>query len=330
MFIHSRLHCTDWREKLVLHSLSGSNPAVLVVDEHPVEEIDSIRSNSCMVVHVHERLEWDSFCVRNEFHKLLWHVQAVLPHVILQVLSAHNIDDFDKLVVVVSSLEERICLEHEPGEGASDSPHVKGVVVFLVFNKEFWSLVIATCNSHVVLILWLVEIGKTPIDQAQVSVIMVNDDIERFYISMHNSMDVRVLQSFQYFVGVHPDVHIIEFARKNLGFLVRDVLEDEGRSFADWIAQYVNQSDNIRSAVESLENLDFAVLFLDADWFKNFDHALFVILQVASFKYLGVFTSSKLMITVVIIKSIPFEIEFLIVRETCWAVSADEFMWTSE
>jgi hypothetical protein len=97
-------------------------------------------------------------------------------------------------------------------------------------------------------------------------------------------MDVGVLQSFKHFVGVHPDVHVIEFAGKHLCLLIGDVFEDKRWCFADWITQNVNKLDDIRSTVESLENFDFAVLFLDTDWLQDFDDALFIVLQVASFK----------------------------------------------
>jgi len=116
-------HCFCWRES-----------SILVVHEHLVEEVNTVIGHSGVVVHVHERLEGNGFSILNQFDELFGHVQTVLSHVFLKVLSSHNVDDFDELVVVVSSLEEGIGLEHEAGHSTSDSPHVEGVVVLLVLD----------------------------------------------------------------------------------------------------------------------------------------------------------------------------------------------------
>ena len=76
-----------------------------------------------------------------------------------------------------------------------------------------------------------------------------------------------------------------------------------------------------------MENFDFTVLFFDSDRFQDFDYAFLVVLQVAPFKDLRVFTSSELMIAVVIVESVPIEAQFLIVRETLRSFSADKLVW---
>ena len=141
---------------------------------------------------------------------------------------------------------------------------------------------------------------------------------------------MRVLQCFKNFIGVQPDVHIIEFAGKYLRLLVRDILEHKRWSLADGIAQNVNKSDDIWAAVESLEDFNFTVLFLNSDWFQDFDDAFLIVLQVAPFKDLRVFTSSELMIAVVIVEGVPVEVQFLIVRETLRSISADKLVRASE
>ena len=143
-------------------------------------------------------------------------------------------------------------------------------------------------------------------------------------------MSMRVLQCFKNFIGVQPDVHIIEFAGKYLRLLVWDILEHKRWSLADGIAQNVNKSDDIWSAVESLEDFNFTVLFLNSDWFQDFDHAFLIVLQVAPFKDLRVFTSSELMIAMVIVEGVPVEVQFLIVRETLGSICADKLVRASE
>ena len=79
-----------------------------------------------------------------------------------------------------------------------------------------------------------------------------------------------------------------------------------------------------------MEDFNFAVLFLNSDWFQDFDYAFLIVLQVAPFKDLRVFTSSELMVAVVIVEGVPVEAQFLIVRETLRSISADKLVWASE
>ena len=79
-----------------------------------------------------------------------------------------------------------------------------------------------------------------------------------------------------------------------------------------------------------MEDFNFTVLFLNSDWFQDFDDAFLIVLQVAPFKDLRVFTSSELMIAVVIVEGVPVEVQFLIVRETLRSISADKLVRASE
>ena len=144
---------------------------------------------------------------------------------------------------------------------------------------------------------------------------------------MHNAMDMGVLQCFKHFVGIHPDVHVIEFAGKYLCLLVWDILEHKRWSLADGIAQNVNKSDDIWSAIESLEDFNFAVLLFDSDWFQDFDYALLIVLQVATLKDFRVFASSELVVAVVIVEGVPVKTQLFIVRKTLRSFSADELVW---
>ena len=130
---------------------------------------------------------------------------------------------------------------------------------------------------------------------------MVNYYVERLYITMHDTVLVRILESLEDHVGVQPDIHIIKATSQHLCLYVRDILEDESWSFSGWITQNVVQFDDIRSTVERLQYFDLSVLFLDSDRLQNFNDALLVVLKICTCEDLGIFTTTQLVVYVIII-----------------------------
>ena len=57
-----------------------------------------------------------------------------------------------------------------------------------------------------------IVVGKSPINQAQVSLWVINNDVEWLHVAMHDTVRVGKLESFQCFVDVQPDVHVVELA----------------------------------------------------------------------------------------------------------------------
>jgi len=78
---------------------------------------------------------------------------------------------------------------------------------------------------------------------------MIDDYVERFDISVHDSVRMRILKGLQYHVGVQPDVHVIEFASQNLSLNIGDVFEDECWGFRRRVTQNVKQFDDIGAAI---------------------------------------------------------------------------------
>ena len=142
---------------------------------------------------IYKRLKRDLVCILDELRQLLGHVDLVASHVVQQCLRSHDINDFHQLVIVVLSLEESVHFKHEASEGAADCPHVEGVIVLLVLDEELGALVVARCDTHIIFLLGLVEICEAPVDQAQVAVFVVDHDVERLDVTVHDTVQVRVL-----------------------------------------------------------------------------------------------------------------------------------------
>ena len=84
----------------------------------------------------------------------------------LEFFGSQYFSDFNKLVVVILALEERFFLENHACEHAAERPNVQTVVVNLKINQKFWALKIPACNSYVVLLAWMVELSKSPINKS--------------------------------------------------------------------------------------------------------------------------------------------------------------------
>jgi len=60
-------------------------------------------------------------------------------------------------------------------------------VIVLVTDEEFWSLVVSAAHPDIVVFLGEVEFTESPIDDAKLALVVVNHDVLRFDISMHDA-----------------------------------------------------------------------------------------------------------------------------------------------
>ena len=105
-------------------------------------------------------------------------------------------------------------------------PHVEGVVVLLEVDKKFRAFEVSRCHSNVVLRALVVELRKTPIDKPKLETInvievgsrvargnssylpllMINHNIVRLNVPMHNTFAMAKIQRLQQLKDVIPDV----------------------------------------------------------------------------------------------------------------------------
>lgn len=140
-------------------------------------------------------------------------------------------------------------------------------MVFLVFNQQLRTFVIATSDAHVVFRLRLVVVRKSPVDQPQVPCFVVDHNVKRFDIAVHDAMRVCIVKCFQKFIGVQLDVKMVELMNQQLGLNVRDVLKYQTRCFCGLITYHVEQFYDVGAAVEGLQNFCFSENFFSADRF---------------------------------------------------------------
>jgi hypothetical protein len=121
--------------------------------------------------------------------------EIILPHVLQQVVCAEDLSHFDKLIIVVISVKEWILLEDDLSHGASSTPNIKGIMISAVIDKQFGSFVVSRGNSDVVLLVGEIEIGEAPVNDPQFFLLIVEHDILRLDVSVHDTMRVTVVES---------------------------------------------------------------------------------------------------------------------------------------
>lgn len=120
---------SDGVEVLVLHGFTRQNTGSSVVDEHETEQVDGIWLAEFLVLGVDESVPPLLRVRAQDAVVLRVQSQVVLLDVLVQVVSAQDLRDLDKLVVVVTPLEERLLLENNAGEHGSSAPDIEGVVI---------------------------------------------------------------------------------------------------------------------------------------------------------------------------------------------------------
>ena len=112
---------------------------------------------------------------------------VVLLNVIEQIVCAQNLGNLHELIVVVLALEKRFLLENHSGKHATERPNVERVVVSLQVNEQLRTFKISGCHSDIVLLLRMVKLRESPIDETQSLISVVNHNVMGFHISMHDS-----------------------------------------------------------------------------------------------------------------------------------------------
>jgi hypothetical protein len=80
-------------------------------------------------------------------------------------------------------------------------------------------------------ITWMVELGESPIDETQLALFVINHYIVRLNISVHYSIRVTEIQSFQQLKYIIPNVIVGQRRVQLFEIEIVDMFEDERRSF---------------------------------------------------------------------------------------------------
>eukprot|EP00962_Isochrysis_galbana_P046570 scaffold18772_cov112-Isochrysis_galbana.AAC.15 len=93
-----------------------------------------------------------------------------------------------QLVVVVVPVEKGLFSEDHACKHAAERPHVQRVVVVLQVHQQLGPLEVAGRHTNIELTLRMIELRQPPVDQAQLPLLVVDHDVVRFYVAVHDTI----------------------------------------------------------------------------------------------------------------------------------------------
>ena len=244
----------------VIHGVLGCHSLSVVVPQHLAQQVKSLVTHQLVVLRVDELGPWlardgvlgeDVFVVGVES-------ESILVEVSVELLRAEDLGNLDELVVVITALEEGLTLEDHTCKHAAQRPDIKRVVVGLEVNKELGSLEVSGSDAHVVLLVRVVELGQTPINEAQLAVRVVNHDVVRLHVTVHNALRVAIVESFEDLKHVEANVEVVEALVKfaEVGVTRVNKFSDDRGSLSQGVTDDINKLDNVDTVLQGLQDLD--------------------------------------------------------------------------
>lgn len=235
------------------HGILGRDSLSVVVSQHLAQQVKRLVRHQMIVLRIDKfapRLSWDRIGWQQVFVVRIQR-QSILVQVRVKFLRAQNLRNLNELVVVVTALEERFSLEYHASEHAAERPDIEGVVVGLEVDKQLGSFEVARGHADIVLLARMVELSQAPIDQAQLAVRVVNHNVVRLHIAVHDSFRVTVVQRFQDLEHVEADVEIIEALVEFAEICVASVHEfrDDGRRLGEGVAHHIDQLNDVHTVL---------------------------------------------------------------------------------
>ncbi|GIX61526.1 NAD-specific glutamate dehydrogenase [Babesia caballi] len=308
-----RLLLRNLLEKGVGHGLSGRDPHRVVIHQHPVDEVDHLRDAEVLVVLVDKlaprlpRVGAKYLLVDGR------HFEPVLLEVHVQVVRAEHLGDFHELVVVVVPVEEGLPFKDDAREHAADAPYVQAVVVQLHVHEQLGALVVPARHPHVVLLLRVVELREAPVDEPQLPLFVVDHDVVRLHVAVHDAHAVRVVHCLEQLVHVVLDVRDQQRRVQRFEVAVVDVFKYERGRPALRVLYYVEQLDNVWSAAQVLQDFYLALYLLLLERLEYFNDALLLGDCVCALENLAVLSSSYFSHDFVVVRHVPHEGDVLVI-----------------
>jgi len=212
-------------------------------------------------------------------------------------------------------LEEWFSFEDHASKHASKGPDIERVVISLQVNEKLGSFEVTRGHANIVLLPWVVKFGQTPINETQLAVLVINHNVVRLHISVHDAFRVAVVESLQDFKHVVANVKIVETLIKLAEISVACVheLSDNSRRLGQGISDNIDHVDNVSSMLECLQDFDLSSDLVLLDWFQDLNDNSLVGLRVNAFVDFGVLASSDLLDNLVVILSLELDLKTFIV-----------------
>ena len=188
----------------------------------------------------------------------------MISYIVQHIRRPHNSSNFDKHVMIVLSVEKWFSFQNDSSHHCPKTPNVKRVTVLHVVGKKFRAFEIPWCNSHVIILSRKVILGKSKVNELCFLSFLVNYNIERLDISMHDSSWVKTFKSKHDLVKYELSrVWIkvwVHFSERT--FLIPNVFSDQYRAVWSFFKNELFKLDHMRNILKFSKNGKLSLNFL--------------------------------------------------------------------
>lgn len=121
---------------------------------------------------------------------------------------------------------------------------------------------------------------------------MVNHDIVRLHIPVHDTLAVAEIQGLQKLENIVTDIIVGEPRVESPEIRVVDIFEHQAWRLALTVANHVQQGDHIGATRQVLKDLDFTLNLLLLDRLEYLDDAFLVVDNVDALEHFGVLSAA--------------------------------------
>lgn len=286
---------------------------LVIIPEELGNEVNGFLRHKVLIFSGNEFLPWLLRVTAQGAIEVRVQLKIIGIKVMEQLFGAKDLGDLHELVIVVVTVEEGLLPEDHSSEHAAQTPHVEGIVILLQIDEELGPLEVTRGNADVVLSAGVVELRQTPVDEAELPLLVVNHHVVRLDVAVHHAVGMAVVQRLEQLEYVVPDVVVRQGRVQDLEVGVVHVLEDERGGLALRVADDVEELDDVGTAAHVLEDLNLALDFFLLDGLEDLDDALGVAPDVDALKDLTVLAPTYLADYLVVLLVAPVHGKGLIV-----------------
>lgn len=228
--------------------------------------------------------------------------EIVFPHIFKQVVSTQYFGDLNELIIIVFAKKEGILLENYFCHGASCTPNVERVVILHIIHEKLRPLIVPRSDSDIVGLVWHIEVGEAPIYHPKLLSFVVKHQILWLDIPVHDALGMTIVQSLKELIHVVSNILVIKAREKSAIVHIIDVLKHQAWRLASFITCNIIKLNDVRAAVQILQNLNFPKYFRMPNWFEDLDAHLLPVACVDSLEHLRVLAAAHLLNNSIVIK----------------------------
>ena len=261
----------------------------MIVSQQLIQKVNGFRADEALIVGVDKALPALPGESAQNVVVLCVELNVVFVKVLKQLVGTEDLRNLHQLVGVALAMEERLFSKDHRCKHSPQRPHVQRIVVFLEVHQQLWSLEVPRRNAHIVLGALVVELGQTPVDEPQLSLLVIDHNVVRLDVSVHDALGMTEVERLEEFENVVPDVVVDETWVEGAEVGVVDILKDQARSLTLAVPDDVQQSHDIGTSGQILQDLDLTLYLLLLDRLQNLDDTLLVVGDIDALEDFGVF-----------------------------------------